>query len=90
MQVGPKQEWQHKSLVCYVAQECSEEESDVEKEEEVVAKKDVQVTTEERLEEIDLASNPQEPKLISVSSKLSKEEKLELILLLKEFKDVFA
>ena len=37
-----------------------------------------------------MGSNPQEPKPISISSKLSEEEKLELILLLKEFKDVFA
>ena len=37
-----------------------------------------------------MGSNPQEPKPVLTSSKLSKEEKLELILLLKEFKDVFA
>ena len=37
-----------------------------------------------------MGSNPQEPKPVSISSKLSEEEKLELILLLKEFKDVFA
>ena len=49
---------------------------------------DVQVTTKERFEEINLGSNPQEPKHISISSKLSKEEKSELISLLKEFKDV--
>ena len=72
-----------------MAQECSEEESNEEKEEEITVEKDVQVTTKERLEEIDLGSNPQEPKPISISSRLSEEEKLELILLLKEFKDVF-
>ena len=60
------------------------------KEEEIAAEKDVQVMAEEKLEEIDLGSNPQEQKLISISSRLSEEEKLELILLLKEFKDVFA
>ena len=89
MQAVPMQEWQHKSLVCCVAQEGSEEESDAEKMEEVMAEKDVQVTAEERLEEIDLGSNPQEPKPILISSKLSEEEKSELILLLKEFKDGF-
>ena len=90
MQVGPRQEWQHKSLVCCIAQESSEEESNEEKDEEVVAEKDVQVMVEEKSEEIDLGFNPQEPKLISISSRLSKKEKSELILLLKEFKNVFA
>ena len=51
---------------------------------------DVQVTVEERFEKINLGSNSQEPKHISISSKLSKEEKSKLISLLKEFKDVFA
>ena len=41
MQVGPRQEWQHKSSMCCVAQESSEEEGNEEKDEEVVAKKDV-------------------------------------------------
>ena len=50
----------------------------------------MQVTAEERLEEIDLGTDPQKPRLISISSKLSEEKKAELILLLKEFKDVFA
>ena len=59
------------------------------KEKEVTTEKDVQVMAEERLEEIDLGSSPQEPKPISISSKLSEEEKSELILLLEEFKDVF-
>ena len=45
--------------------------------------------TEERLEEIDLGTDPQKPIPISISLKLSKEEKAELILLLKEFRDVF-
>ena len=40
--------------------------------------------------EIDLRSNPLEPKPISTSSKLSEEERSKLISLLKEFKDVFA
>ena len=90
MQASPRQEWQHKSLVCYVGQEGSEEVSDAEKGEEVMAEKDVRVTAEERLEKIDLGSNPQEAKPISINSKLSEEEKSELILLLKEFKDIFA
>ena len=44
---------------------------------------------EEKLEEINLGLDPQEPRPISISSRLSEKEKLELILLLKEFKDVF-
>ena len=42
--------WQHKSLVCCVAQESSKEGSNEEKNEEVVAKNDVQVVAEEKLE----------------------------------------
>ena len=76
--------------MCCVAQESSGEESNEEKDEEVVVEKDVQVMVEEKLEEIDLGSNPQEPKPISNSSRASEKEKSELILLLKEFKDVFA
>ena len=53
-------------------------------------KKDAQVTTKAKLKEIDLGMNPQKSRPISISSKLSKEEKAELILLLKEFRDVFA
>ncbi|KAK9997226.1 hypothetical protein SO802_021912 [Lithocarpus litseifolius] len=53
-----------------------EEESNAEKEEEITVEKDVQVAAEERLEEVDLGSNPQESKPISISSKLSEEEKL--------------
>ena len=45
---------------------------------------------EEKLEEINLGSDPQEPRPISISSRLSEKEKSELILLLKEFKTVFA
>ena len=77
-------------MVCCVAQENLEEESNIEKEEEVAVEKDTQVTAKEKLEEVDLGSDPQKPKPISISSKLSEEEKSELILLLKEFKDVFA
>ena len=42
------------------------------------------------MEEVDLDTDPQKPRPISISSKLSEEEKSKLILLLKEFKDVFA
>ena len=45
---------------------------------------------EEKLEEINLGSDSQEPKPISISSRLLEKEKLELILVLKEYKDVFA
>ena len=48
------------------------------------------MTVEEKLEKIDLGTDPLKPRPISIISKLSKKEKAELILLLKEFKDVFA
>ena len=76
--------------MCYVAQESSEEASSKEKDKEVMAEKDVQVIAEEKLEEINLGSNSQEPRPISISSQLSEKENSELILLLKEYKDVFA
>jgi len=44
--------------VCSLAQEGSKEESNEEKEKEIAAEKDVQVMAEEKLEEIDLRSNP--------------------------------
>ena len=71
-------------------QESSKEESNTEKDEGIIAKEDTQVAAEERLEEVDLETNSQEPKPLLISSKLSEKEKSELILLLKEFKDVFA
>ena len=43
----------------------------------------------EELEEVDLGSGSQEPRPISISASLIEKEKLELVLLLKEFKDVF-
>ena len=73
-----------------MAQEGSGEETRKEKDEEFVAKKDAQVVAEERLEEINLGPNPQEPRPISISSRMSGKEKSKLILLLKKFKDVFA
>lgn len=45
---------------------------------------------EQNLEEIDLGMDSQKLRPISISSKLSKGEKAELILLLKEFREVFA
>ena len=45
---------------------------------------------EEELEEVDLGYDSQEPRPISINASLTETEKLELILLLKEFKDVFA
>lgn len=73
-----------------MAQENSEEESNTKSKKEVTAKKDTQVTTEEKLEEVDLGTDLQKPKPISIRSKLSEDEKAKLILLLKEFKGVFA
>lgn len=55
-----------------------------------VVEEETQVTAEEKLEEINLGTNPQKPRPISISLKLLEEEKLELIQLLKEFKDIFA
>ena len=55
----------------------------------ITTKKEVQVTAEQMLEEINLGTDPQKPRPISISLKLSKEEKAKLILLLKEFRDVF-
>ena len=65
-------------------------EKEEEKDEEVVAEKDAQVVAEERLKEVDLGSGSQEPRPISISASLTEKQKSELILLLKEFKDVFA
>ena len=90
MQRGPRQRLEHKSLVCCVTQESSEEESNTEKEEGITTEKDTPVIAEEKLEEVDLDIDPQKPRLISICSKLSEEEKSELILLLKLFRDVFA
>ena len=45
---------------------------------------------EEELEEVDLESGSQVPRPISISVSLTEKEKSELVLLLKEFKDVFA
>ena len=44
----------------------------------------------EELEEVDLGSGSQEPRPISINASLIKKEKSELILPLKEFKDIFA
>ena len=55
-----------------------------------MAEKDAQVVAEEELEEVDLGSNSQEPRPISISASLTEKEKSELVLLLKEFKDIFA
>ena len=73
--------------MCCMAQESLEEESNEEKE--VVVEKDAQVVAKEKLEEINLGTNSHKPRPISINSRLSKKEKLELILLLKGFKDVF-
>ena len=44
---------------------------------------------EEELEEVDLGSGSQGPRPILISASLTEKEKSELMLLLKEFKDVF-
>ena len=45
---------------------------------------------EEELEEVDLGFGSQGPRPISIGASLIEKEKSELILLLKEFKDIFA
>ena len=68
-----------------LTQENSEVKGNEEKNDEVVAEKDVQV-----MAEVNLGSDSQKPRPISISSSLTEKENTELILLLKEFKDVFA
>ena len=88
MRAGPTQECQHGSLACCIAQESSKREE--EKYEEVMTEKDAKVEAEEELEEVDLGSGSQESRPISISANLTEKEKSKLVLLLKEFKDVFA
>ena len=54
-----------------MAQDGLEEENDMESEKQIEAKKDAQVMAKEKLEEIDLGTDPQKPRPISISSKLS-------------------
>ena len=84
--MGPTQKVQHKSLVCCAVEGSLGKEE--EKDEVVTVEKDIQVMAEEELEEVDLGSDSQEPRPISISASLTEKEKSELILLLKEFKDV--
>ena len=86
--MGPTQKGQHKSLACCVAEGSLGKEE--EKDGAVTAEKDIQVMVDEELDEVDLGSNPQEPRPISISASLTEKEKSKIILLLKEFKDVFA
>ena len=86
--MGPAQKRQHKSLACCVVERSLEKEEG--KDEAVTTERDIQVMVEEELEEVDLGFDSQEPRLISISASLTETEKSELILLLKEFKDVFA
>ena len=88
MQVGPTQKGQHKSLACCAVEGSLGKEEG--KDEAVTAERDIQVMAEEELEEVDLGADLQEPRPISISASLTETEKSELILLLKEFKDVFA
>ena len=77
-------------MACCVAQKSSGEESNKEKDKKIVVEKEVQVVAVEEFEEVDLGSGSQEPRPISISASLIEKEKSELILLLKEFRDVFA
>ena len=62
----------------------------MEKEKSVLMEKEVQVSAEEKLEEMDLSDDPQKPNSISISSRLTKKEKTSLVELLREYRDVFA
>ena len=53
-----------------MAQESLGEESNTKSEKKITTKKEVQVTAKEKLEEIDLGTDPQKPRPISISSKL--------------------
>ena len=86
--MGPTQKGQHKNLACCIVKESLRKEE--EKNEAIAAEQDIQVMAEEELEEVDLGSDSQEPRPISISTSLIEKEKSELILLLKEFKDIFA
>ena len=86
--MGPTQKGQHGSLACCVALKSLEKKE--EEDGEVAAKKDTKVVAKEELEEVDLGSDSQEPRPISISTSLTEKENSELILPLKEFKDVFA
>ena len=87
--MGPTQEWQHESLAHCVEQESSGEEGNIGKDEKIMAEKEVQVVAKEKLKEVDLGSGSQGLRPISISASLTGKEKLELVLLLKEFKDIF-
>ena len=80
----------HGSLICCVAQEYSEEKNGKKVEERTGTREETQVMAKEELEEIDLGIDPLKPKPISINSKLSEEEKLDLIRLLREFRNIFA
>ena len=75
-------------MACCVAEESLGKEE--EKDKAVAVEKDTQVVAEEELEEVDLRFDSREPRPISISASLTEKEKSELILLLKEFEDVFA
>ena len=66
------------------------EDGNAEKDEKIMVEKEVQVASKEELEEVDLGSSSQGPRPISINASLTEKEKSELILLFKEFKDVFA
>ena len=64
MQVGPAQEGQHKSLACCIVEGSLEKEEG--KDKAVTTERDIQVMAEEELEEVDLGSDSQEPRPISI------------------------
>ena len=72
MQVGPAQKGQHKSLACCVVEGSLGEEEG--KDEAVTTERDIQVMVEEELEEVDLGSDSQELRPISIRTKDENEE----------------
>ena len=73
MQVGPAQKGQHKSLACCVVEGSLGKEKG--KDEAVTTERDIQVMAEEELKEVDLGSDSQEPRPISISASLTETEK---------------
>jgi len=62
-----------------VAQETVKEENESKEGKVMVTKTKEQVSIEEKLNKVDLSNNLQKPRLISISSKLTKEEKISLV-----------
>ena len=58
MQGGPGGRLKHRSLICCMAQEDAKEENDKEVEEKTATRKETQATAEEKLEKVNLSTEP--------------------------------